>query len=193
MKGLRAFYNDYESTLVPKTRETRDLEAEENRAFDLHRKALDALRTEHATHVAVIEAEFGEALAESKREYQSLVQDVEGQGFRVGAPGICSLGAHATPETFEHLKEFLARRMPEETQELINQGLAGAVLPASYGGGSAVDRAVSLWAGVISPFMTPADAVVSAKGREVLTAIIAAVPSGLALHEAYEHHLDVWR
>ena len=55
-----------------------------------------------------------------------------------------------------------------------------------------MDRAVSLWAGVIAPFMTPADAVVPTKGREVLTAIIAA-PSGLALHEAYEHHLEVWR
>ena len=41
--------------------------------------------------------------------------------------------------------------------------------------------------------MTPADGVVSRKGREVLTAILAAVPSGLALHEAYEHHLEVWR
>ena len=69
VKGLRAFYNDYESDLVPKTRETRDLEAEENRVFDLHREAMDALRVEHSTHVAVIEAEFGEELAESKREY----------------------------------------------------------------------------------------------------------------------------
>ena len=34
---------------------------------------------------------------------------------------------------------------------------------------------------------------VSQKSREVLTAIVSAIPSGLALDEAYEHQLDVWR
>ena len=146
------------------------------------------------THVAVIEAEFGESLADSERKFQSLLEEMEGQGFRSGAPGTSFLGTQATPpEVFELLKDFLKRRMPDETKDLVNQGLAGAILPAFYGGGSAVDRAVAIWAGLIAPFTTPADGVVSRKGREVLTAILAAVPSGLALHEAYKHHLDVWR
>ena len=41
--------------------------------------------------------------------------------------------------------------------------------------------------------MTPTSGVVPKRGREILTAILAACPSGLALHEAYHHHLEVWR
>ena len=41
--------------------------------------------------------------------------------------------------------------------------------------------------------MTPADGRVSQKGREILTAIISAALSGLAIGEAYEHQLNVWR
>jgi hypothetical protein len=193
LQGLRDFYNDYESP-IPKTQETRDLDAAENTVYDLHLEAMNTLKDEHTAHVTSMETEFVETLAESDAKFQRLLEQMEAQGFRSGAPGTSSLDTQASPpEVFEQLKEFLKRRMPDETKELVNRGLAGAILPAFYGGGGAVDRAVSIWAGLIAPFMTPADGVVPRKGREVLTAILAAVPSGIALHEAYEHHLDVWR
>ena len=161
---------------------------------DLHLEAMNTLKAEHMAHAAAIEAEFVECFAESDAKFQRLLEEMEAQGFRSGAPGTSSSGAQASPpEVFAQLKDFLKRRMPDETKELVTQGLAGVILPAFYGGGDAVDRAVAIWAGLILPFMTPADGVVSRKHREVMTAILSAVPSGLALNEAYEHHLDVWK
>ena len=41
LKWLRDFYEAHETTLVRKTRETRNLEAEQHREFDLHRGAME--------------------------------------------------------------------------------------------------------------------------------------------------------
>ena len=72
--------------------------------------------------------------------------------------------------------------MPESTQELVSRKLAGANLPPSYGDGDAVDRVLSIWAGLLISLMSPTSGVVPKKGREILTAVLAACPSGLALH-----------
>ena len=83
--------------------------------------------------------------------------------------------------------------MPEATQELVLRSLGGTVLPSSYGDGDGLDCVLTLWSGIVFPYLNPTEGVVSLKGREVLTAIMAAAPSGLALHGAYDHSVDVWR
>ena len=159
-----------------------------------HLDAMSALQAEHVEHVAAMETEFMAATDAVKANFQHLLEEMEGQGYHAGATGSSTLGTQGTPpEVFARLKDFLKRRMPEETRELVNRSLAGATLPASYGNGDAVDRVLSIWAGVLAPIMTPTSGVVPKRGREILTAILAACPSGLALHEAYDHHLEVWR
>ena len=75
----------------------------------------------------------------------------------------------------------------------MTQGLSGITLPAFYGGGDALDRICSLWAGIALPYMSPSAGRMTDSGREMLTAVIAAAPSGLAIAGAFEHQLDVWR
>ena len=96
-------------------------------------------------------------------------------------------------EAFQQLKEYLKRRMPNETRELMTQGFSGITLPAFYGGGVSLDRICCLWAGIAIPYMSPSAGRMTDSGREMLTAVIAAAPSGLAIACAFEHQLDVWR
>jgi len=194
LQGLRDFYAGFESPLQDKSQETKDREADEKVVYDLHVEAMDALKAEHIRHATAIESDFVEVLAESHEKYQRLLEEMQAQGFWPGGPGVFSSGAQPpSSERFAQLKDFLKRRLCDKTKELVIQNLAGVTLPASYGGGDAVDRVSSIWAGILLHYMTPADGVVSQKGREVLTAIVSAIPSGLALDEAYEHQLDVWR
>ena len=81
LQGLRDFYKEYEFPLVPKTQETRELEAAENRVYDPHLEAMNTLKSEHMTHVAVIEAEFVEELAEADRKFQRLLRKWKAKGF----------------------------------------------------------------------------------------------------------------
>ena len=194
MDGLKNWHDDFGSTLVRKTRETRDLELEENHQFDLHRQAMDALKKDYEARLAQLDTLCTAELQTADDRYQQLLGGAQAQGFRLGAPVSSALGARAaSPEALDALKDWLKRKMPEATKELVNHGLAGTSLPPSYGDGDALDRVMTLWAGIVFPYLTPVNGVISRKGREVLAAILAAAPSGRAVHEAYEHNLAVWR
>ena len=194
LQGLRDFYAGFESPSQDKSQETRDREADEKVVYVLHLEAMVALKAEHIRHASQIESDFVEILAESDEKYQRFLEEMQAQGFWPCGPGVITSGAQApSSERFAQLKDFLKRRLCDKTKELVTQNLAGVTFPASYGGGDAVDQVSLIWAGILLQYMTPADGVVSQKGREVLTAIVSAIPSGLALDEAYEQQLSEWR
>ena len=92
---------------------------------------------------------------EAEEKYQLRLEEAEAQGFRRGTLGTSSSGAQAcSSEAFRQLKDFLKRRMPDETKELMAQSFSGITLPAYYGDGDALDRICSLWAGVALPYMS---------------------------------------
>ena len=194
LSQVREFNNRFECPLVPKSPATRDIEEADQFASDLHAEDVTKPREECDSHVIAIEAEFDKFRAEAEEKYQLLLEEAEAQGFRRGTLGTSSSGAQAfTSEAFRQLKDFLKRRMPDETKELMAQGFSGITLPAYYGGGDALDRICSLWAGIALPYMSPEAGRMNESGRGMLTAIISGDPSGLAFAEAYEHQLDVWR
>ena len=176
---IREFYDQFEPVLVPKTQATKDVEQADRVASDLHMEDLAEPREQHNSHVIAIESEFDEFRAEAEAKYQCLLEEAEDQGYRQGTLGTSSSGAQAsTSEAFQELKEFLKRRVPDETKELMAQGLSGITLPAFYGGGDSLDRICSLWAGIALPYMSLAAGRMTESGREMLTAVIAGAPAG---------------
>jgi hypothetical protein len=97
------------------------------------------------------------------------------------------------PNEFEKLKEWIKNRMPDQTKTLVRSALAGQTFPPAYGDGDPEDRIATLWASIAMPYVTPAQGVMSDKGVEILAAILASVPDGRALHDAYAHDLRTWR
>ena len=131
LQGLRDFYDKFESPLAPKSKETRDAEAADQVLYDLHVEAMDNLKAEHDAHIAAIEADFDKCRTEADERFQRLLEEVEAQGFRPGAPGTSSSGTQAsTSEGFSQLKDFLKRRLSDDTKDLVTQGPAGVTLPA---------------------------------------------------------------
>ena len=134
---------------------------------DLHAEEMAKIREDRDRRIIHLESELEELRNDSEGKYQHLLQDMESQGYR---PCV----EESTSEAFQELKNYLKRRLPTETKDMLVQGLSGMTLPAIYGGGDAVDKACSLWTGLMLLHMSPSAGRMTESGRQMLTALIAA-------------------
>ena len=105
---VREFYDLFESPLAPKSQATKDIEAADKVASDLHAEDMAKLKEEHDAHVSAVEADYDEFRADAEEKYQHLLGKAEAPGYRRGTLGTSSSGARAsTSDAFRQLKDFL--------------------------------------------------------------------------------------